>query len=144
MLTDVSIGRPLPPTKRQEIPDKQTRGLYLIVQPTGAKTWAVRYSRNGRVLKTTIGPYPAYPLADARRQALQVAASVASGGTRNATRWQRAATVPAERTVKAIVDEFLKRHTDEKSGERWAAETRRILEPRHPAGDRRHGRRGRR
>ena len=32
------------------------------------------------------------------------------------------------RTVKAIADEFLKRHTDEKNGARWAAETKRILD----------------
>ena len=33
---------------------------------------------------------------------------------------------PAYRS--AVVDEFLKRHTEEKNGARWAAETRRILE----------------
>jgi hypothetical protein len=36
MLTDVSIRKTVGTIKRQEIPDKQTRGLYLIVQPTGA------------------------------------------------------------------------------------------------------------
>jgi integrase len=129
MLTDVSIRKTVATTKRQEIPDKQTRGLYLIVQPTGTKSWAVRYSRNGRVLKTTLGPYPALSLSDARRQALQVAASVANGGDPQRDKMaERAATITPIRTVKAIVDEFLKRHTDEKSGERWAAETRRILE----------------
>ena len=128
MLTDVSIRKTVATTKRQEIPDKQTRGLYLIVQPTGAKSWAVRYSRNGRVLKTTLGPYPALSLSDARRGALQVAASVAKGGDPQRDKMaERAATLTPVRTVKAIVDEFLKRHADEKSGKRWAAETRRIL-----------------
>ena len=28
---------------RREIPDDYMRGLYLIVQPTGTKSWAVRY-----------------------------------------------------------------------------------------------------
>jgi integrase len=129
MLTDVSIRKTVATARRQEIPDKQTRGLYLIVQPTGAKSWAVRYSRNGRVLKTTLGPYPALSLSDARRQALQVAASVASGGDPQRDKMaKRAATLSPIRTVKVIVDEFLKRHTDEKSGKRWAAETRRILD----------------
>jgi integrase len=129
MLTDVSIRKTVVTTRRQEIPDKQTRGLYLIVQPTGAKSWAVRYSRNGRVLKATLGPYPALSLSDARRQALQVAASVANGGDPQRDKMaERAATVTPIRTVKTIVDEFLKRHTDEKSGKRWAAETRRILD----------------
>ena len=129
MLTDVSIRKTVATTKRQEIPDKQTRWLYLIVQPTGAKSWAVRYSRNGRVVKTTLGPYPALSLSDARREALQVAASVANGGNPQRDKMaERAATLSPIRTVKAIVDEFLKRHTDEKSGMRWAAETRRILD----------------
>ena len=128
MLTDVSIRKTVATTKRQEIPDKQTRGLYLIVQPTGAKSWAVRYSRNGRVLKMTLGPYPALSLSDARRGALQVAASVANGGDPQRDKMAGcAATLTPIRTVKTMVDEFLKRHTDEKSGERWAAETRRIL-----------------
>src|SRR6476659_8810006 len=100
MLTDVSIRKTVAPTKRQEIPDKQPRGLYLIVQRTGAKSWAVRYSRNGRVLKTTLGPYPALSLSDARRQALQVAASVANGGDPQRDKMaERAAALTPIRTV---------------------------------------------
>jgi hypothetical protein len=53
--------------------------LYLLVQPTGAKSFAVRYSRAGRVMKLTLGPYPALSLVDARRRALGIAASVANG-----------------------------------------------------------------
>ncbi len=130
MLTDVSIRKTNPAPTRQEIRDDGAPGLYLIVQPTGAKSFAARYSRNGRVLKTTIGPYPAVTLADARRQALQIAAAVASGADPQSDRRaaRAAANVPAERTVAEVADEFLKRHTDEKNGPRWAAETRRILE----------------
>ena len=40
---------------------------------------------------------------------------------------ERAATITPIRTVKAIVVEFLQRHTGEKSGKRWATETRRVL-----------------
>ena len=59
---------------------------------------------------------------------MQVAASVAKGGDPQRDKMvERAATVTPVRTMKAIVDEFLKRHTNEKSGKRWAAETRRIL-----------------
>ena len=38
MLTDVSVRKTAPTTKRQEIADGQTPGLYLIVQPTGGKS----------------------------------------------------------------------------------------------------------
>ena len=94
--------------------------MYLIVQPTGAKSFAARYSRNGRVLKTTIGPYPAVTLADVRRQALQIAAAVASGADPQSERRaaRAAANVPAERTVAEVADEFLTRHTAEKNGTR--------------------------
>ena len=130
MLTDVAIRKINTPPSRREIRDDGAPGLYLIVQPTGAKSFAARYSRNGRVLKTTIGPYPAVTLADARRQALQIAAAVASGADPQSDRRaaRAAANVPAERTVAEVAYEFLKRHTDEKNGPRWAAETRRILD----------------
>ncbi len=36
------------PKKRREIPDGRLSGLYLIVQPSGAKAWAARYRHNGR------------------------------------------------------------------------------------------------
>jgi integrase len=128
MLTDIAIRKISAPTKRQEMRDDGAQGLYLIVQPTtGAKSFAVRYSRGGRVLKTTLGPYPAVSLADARRQALQIRAAVANGGDPQRDK-KAAANVAAERTLAAVTDEFLKRHTGAKNGERWAAETRRILE----------------
>ena len=126
MLTDVKVRKIEAAPERRELRDEGgTKGLYLIVQPSGSKSWAVRYSRDGRVLKTTLGPYPALSLADARRQALQVAAAVANGGD---PQREKKAAAPVALTVRAVVDEFLKRHTDEKNGARWAAETRRILE----------------
>ncbi len=104
----------------------------MIVQPTGMKSWAVRYSRNGRVKKVTLGPYPALSLAEARRRALGIAASVANGGDpaeeKKAERKAAARAPDVVRTVRTIADEFLKRHTDEKNGARWAAETKRILD----------------
>ena len=62
---------------RREIPDGYLRGLYLIVQPSGAKSWAVRYRHDGRPRKHTLGPYPLFDLKAAREagsKALRVAA----------------------------------------------------------------------
>jgi integrase len=127
LLTDAKVRKIAPPAKRREIRDEGTRGLYLIVQPTGAKSWAVRYSRSGRVLKTTVGPYPDISLAEARQQASQITASVARG--HDPQHDKKAARAPVVlRTVKMTADEFLKRHTDKKNGARWAAETKRIIE----------------
>ena len=132
MLTDVSVRKAAPTTKRQEIADGQAPGLYLIVQPSGSKSWAVRYSHGGKVKKVTLGGYPALPLLEARRRALGIAAGVANGADpaeeKKAERNAAEREPDAVRTVRVIVDEFLKRHTDEKNGARWAAETKRILD----------------
>jgi len=41
-LTAVSIANARPGPQRREIPDAGCRGLYLVVQPSGRKSWAVR------------------------------------------------------------------------------------------------------
>src|SRR5258708_2122566 len=42
---------------RREIPDAKSSGLYLIIQPSGAKSWALRFRRpNGQKAKLTLGP----------------------------------------------------------------------------------------
>src|SRR5262249_61432678 len=42
--------------RRAEYPDPGCTGLYLIVQPSGVKSWALRYRFNGRARKLTLGP----------------------------------------------------------------------------------------
>src|SRR6185437_3310479 len=69
-------------------------------------------------------------LAEARKRALGIAASVANGADPAADKRAERAAAPisAERTVAEAADEFLKRHTSEHNGARWAAETRRLLD----------------
>jgi len=65
------------PEARQEIPDGLLVGLYLVRQPSGAMSWAVRYRYAGQPRKLTLGPYPAIELEAARdlgRKALRAAA----------------------------------------------------------------------
>ena len=64
---------------RRELPDDYMRGLYLVVQPTGSKSWAVRYRHGGRSHKHTVGPYPAFDLKQARDAAAKVLRAVAEG-----------------------------------------------------------------
>jgi integrase len=62
---------------RQEIPDGLLVGLYLVVQPSGAKSFAVRYRCAGQPRKLTLGAFPALNLEAARdigRKALRAAA----------------------------------------------------------------------
>jgi integrase len=53
-LTPISIESIKPGTKREEKPDPDCRGLYLVVQPTGRKAWAVRYRFKGQPRKFTL------------------------------------------------------------------------------------------
>jgi hypothetical protein len=43
MLTDVSVKNLRPGPKRREVPDAGARGLRVVVQPSGVKSYAVRY-----------------------------------------------------------------------------------------------------
>jgi integrase len=96
---DVEAKRATP--ERREIPDDYMRGLYLIVQPTGAKSWAVRYRLGGKPTKHTIGPYPAFGLKDARDKAAEILRSVAEG--RSPKQMRRGSVADA-------VAQFLDRH----------------------------------
>lgn len=57
------------PDRRREHPDPAMPGLYLVVQPTGSKSWAFRYRHGGRSRKMTLGRFPAVSLAEARSKA---------------------------------------------------------------------------
>ena len=52
---------------RREIPDGLLVGLYLVVQPSGAKSFAVRYRHDGQSRKYTIGAHPKIDLKTARK-----------------------------------------------------------------------------
>ena len=51
-LTDLAVIKLRPGPKRREIADG-TSGLYLIIQPTGAKSWALRFREKGKSFKVT-------------------------------------------------------------------------------------------
>jgi hypothetical protein len=78
-LTVKRVEAARPADVRQEIADTYLRGLYLIVQPSGTKTWAVRFRLGGKSHKHTIGPFPAFSLAQAREAASAVLRGVAEG-----------------------------------------------------------------
>jgi integrase len=66
-------------TVRQEIPDDMLRGHYLIVQPSGVKSWAIRYRHHGISRKYTIGTFPRFDLKTARERARDALRSVEEG-----------------------------------------------------------------
>ena len=64
--TATSVKAISPSTVRQQLADLSTPGLFLIVQPSGIKSWAWRGRIAGTPRKLTLGRYPAHGLADAR------------------------------------------------------------------------------
>jgi integrase len=69
-LTDAALTRLKPAAgKRREVPDGLMTGLYFVIQPSGARSWAVRYRAAGAPKKLTLGTYPALGLDDARTEA---------------------------------------------------------------------------
>lgn len=77
-LTAREVESAKPEAKRREISDGGS-SLYLIVQPSGRKSWAVRYRWRGKPRKLTIGPYPAFSLADARESADEAVRALHNG-----------------------------------------------------------------
>jgi integrase len=56
VLTHAAVAKYRPTSKRREIPDGGSPGLYLIIQPSGVKSWALRYRRpSGKGAKLTLG-----------------------------------------------------------------------------------------
>jgi len=56
-LTALSIENMKPAAVRREVPDGKSRGLYLVIQPSGRKSFALRYRRpdSGKPAKLTLG-----------------------------------------------------------------------------------------
>jgi integrase len=67
-LTDRAIRASKPKDRAHLVPDG--RGLYLKVQPGGARSWLLRYQIAGKVHDLGLGSYPEIGLADARGRAL--------------------------------------------------------------------------
>jgi len=118
------------PERRLEVPDKALTGLYLVMQPSGAKSWALRYRFTGKPKKLTLGRWPIMGLAEARAAAADAIEAVERGTdpgvTKKAT---KAAQLEAQLTerdkVKTLVAQFDKRHL---SGLRSRATVRRELD----------------
>jgi integrase len=68
-LTAHFVEKAKPAATRQEIVDAAAPGLRLVVQPSGSKSWAYRYSFGRRHRKLTLGPFPMVTLSDAREKA---------------------------------------------------------------------------
>jgi len=129
-LTTVAVRNAKPGIARREIPDGGCRGLYLVVQSSGAKSWAVRYRHDGKPRKFTLGDAlaeaceadpdspavdgAALTLAGARKLAADVLHQVqqgrdpASAKVRTGETMRRAAAMVAD-TFETIAHEYFRR-----------------------------------
>jgi integrase len=135
-LTARRVETAKPTSARQEIPDALLPGLYFILQPSGAKSFAVRYRHAGRPKKLTLGAFPAINLEAARNLGAKALRAAAEG--RDPARERQMAKTEAKRQVaeeergkrdlfENIAREFLARHAMKSTRESTWRETARIL-----------------
>lgn len=131
-LTVQSVDRLKPSAARREVPDGLLPGLYLVIQPSGARSWAVRYRHGGRPRKLTLGPFPALDLGVARgraRAALQAAAEGKDPAQEKQESARQAREGITDRdSFDGALDAFLRRHVEANTKARSAAETKRIFD----------------
>lgn len=118
------------PTKRREIPDPALAGLYLVIQPSGVKSWALRYRYAGKPKKLTLGRWPVMGLADARGAASEAIGAVEHGNDPGAAKMKAKAErldeqLSERNKVKTLYAQYATRHL---SKLRSGAEVKRRLE----------------
>src|SRR4249919_997198 len=107
-LTDRVVQQVKAQAARVEIPDAVLPGLYLVVQPTGRKSWAVRYRIGRRTRKLTLaGRYPVLSLAKAREAARAALEGVSIGKDPAAAK--RAGT-PTDDSLAAYIALYREKH----------------------------------
>jgi integrase len=106
-LTDIAIQRLKPGEARREIADIAPL-LYVLVQPTGRKRFALRYRFNGQSRKITLAP--GLSLAAARKDAADAALDLDRGIDPREAR--KAAKGAAAGTLRSICAQYLAREGD--------------------------------
>jgi integrase len=108
-LTEEKIRKLQPGLKRREIPDGKVRGLFYILQPSGAASWALRYRHKGKPRKLTL--FGVDGLKEARQRAEEMRGRLAQGqdpaGEKSAQRAALPAPVVDPDSVNAMLDKYI-------------------------------------
>jgi len=128
-LTAVAIAKMKPGAARLEIPDGRISGLYFIVQPSGKRSWAVRYRFAGKPIKLTLGAYPAIDLKTARERAGAAKGQVEAGIDPCVEKKAHKVAVvsPASDIVEKVAARFIAQHARRNLRVRSAYEIARLL-----------------
>ncbi|WP_198031424.1 site-specific integrase [Mesorhizobium sp. LSJC255A00] len=115
------------PSRRREIADGILTGLYFVIQPTGRKSWAVRYRASGIPKKVTLGNSLFGDDADAageeltriRREAAHILDRVRRGEDPGAEKQAAKREVKDEDRDKfqTVVERYLKEYASKRRGE---------------------------
>lgn len=131
-LTDQSLRQIQPQKARVEVRDEVVRGLVFIVQPSAAKSWAVRYRANGKKHKLTLGTYPKIGLAAARDLARDAIKAVAAGrdpaGEKREARRRAVAGLDDRDLFQKVYETYKKRHIERELKQSTADEITRLFD----------------
>lgn len=117
-LHDKTIRNTRPGPKLQKLSDGD--GLYLFVQPSGAKWWRFRYVFNDREKMLSVGVYPRITLAEARSRREELRKQIAKGIDPSAER-------KAQKRSRATTFEAIAREWWEKRRHTWSEEYAKVV-----------------
>lgn len=100
--------------------------MYLLVSPTGARSWVLRYQLGGKRREMGLGPAALFGLAEARQRAIQQRRLLADGIDPIGAR--RAAQAVSGRTWGEAVNDFIAAHEPGWRGPAQAAQWRQSLD----------------
>ena len=106
-------------------------GLYFVLQPSGAKSWAVRYRHRGASRKLTLGAYPAIPLDKARELArerlLEASRGADPAAAKREAKRARPAPQPTHDLIENVCASYIQRQAKPNTREASWREVERIL-----------------
>jgi integrase len=129
-LTDLFVAKIAAPAKgRIEYFDTTFPALALRVTDSGHKSWSLFYRAHGRQRRYTIGPYPAFDPAAARKAASVALHKVQAGGDpAEEKRARRLSPKPAADDFASVAREYLERQVKRNTAGSTYRETARIID----------------
>lgn len=108
-LSDSGVRNAQPKDKAYKLPD--SKGLFLLVTPTGGKLWRMKYRFQKKEKLLSFGQYPSISLAEARRRRDAAKSELAEGRDPSDVKQKtkRAADREAGRTFEAVAREWFQR-----------------------------------
>ncbi len=120
-LTDKKIESFKAKNSRYSVNDKGCKGLTLVIQPTGTKSFQYIYKDSGRKsVKVTLGKFPDMLIDDARRELMEYK-NYLKGFVDSCNEY-------TPKTVKELIDHYYRNRLDNVTSRKYAESRRRILE----------------